>query len=155
MNKLNLLRYLIKSAEREGSNKLNKILQPLDITGNQSEVLIVLAAHEPLSLKEVGELLICERKSPSRLVQKLVEKNLVYKSQSLEDNRKTVLHLTKEGRALIPQINQLENEFNSAILHSFQDESSIDLLISIFLDYIKDTESEKKVLLRRKWTDSI
>lgn len=155
MNNIELLRYLMKCAEREGTNKLNRILQPLDITANQSEVLIILAAHEPLSLKEVGELLICERKSPSRLVQKLVEKNLVYKSQSIEDNRKTVLHLTKKGRDLIPKINQLEDEFNSAILHLFRDESSIDLLISTFLNYIKGTESEKKISLRRQWADNI
>jgi len=149
MNKISLFRYLIKSAEREGTNKFNKMLEPLNITANQSEVLIILAETEPLSLKELGDLLICERKSPSRLIQKLVDKELIYKSLSLEDNRKAVLHLTKEGRELIPQINQIEERFNYSISQVLYDNESIDTLISTFLEYIKGTESEVKIEKRQ------
>ena len=45
-------------------------------------MLLVLYENEPVSLKELGELLICEQKSPSRLVQGLVEKGLIYKGTS-------------------------------------------------------------------------
>ena len=116
MNKMNdadLLRYLINSVQKEGQKKYAELLSPLDITPNQSEVLQILAKNEPLSLKELGNLLICESKSPSRLVQRLVENNLIYKSQSIEDNRKSVLHLTSKGRQLIPAINEKESLFNA------------------------------------------
>ena len=54
--------------------KFGATLSSLNVTPNQSEVLLVLYENEPVSLKELGELLICEQKSPSRLVQGLVEK---------------------------------------------------------------------------------
>ena len=149
MEKIELFRYLIKCASREGTNKYNQILKPLGITANQSEVLLILASHEPLSLKELGDLLICEKKSPSRLVQKLVDKKLVYKSQSLDDSRKSVLHLTQEGRNLIPEIHQLETVFNTTISEIF-DDTTIDSLISFFEQYIKNTDSELKIELRNR-----
>ena len=93
--------------------------------------------------------MICEKKSPSRLVQKLVDKKLVYKSQSLDDSRKSVLHLTQEGRNLIPEIHQLETVFNTTISEIF-DDTTIDSLISFFEQYIKNTDSELKIELRNR-----
>ena len=108
MNNADLLRYLINAVQREGHKKYAEFLSPLGITPNQSEVLQVLSKREPMSLKELGNLLICESKSPSRLVQRLVENGLIYKSKSIDDNRKSVLHLTSQGRELVPIIKEKE-----------------------------------------------
>ena len=61
--------YLFRSAESLATREYGKLLEPLGITPNQSEVLLVLGEHAPLSLKGLGESLICEEKSSSRLVQ--------------------------------------------------------------------------------------
>lgn len=66
--------YLFRSAESLATREYGKLLEPLGITPNQSEVLLVLGEHAPLSLKGLGESLICEEKSPSRLVQALIKK---------------------------------------------------------------------------------
>lgn len=153
MNKMNdadLLRYLINSVQKEGQKKYAELLSPLDITPNQSEVLQILAKNEPLSLKELGNLLICESKSPSRLVQRLVENNLIYKSQSIEDNRKSVLHLTLKGRQLIPAINEKESLFNAYNINSLSDHIDTNTLIDILKHQIQGTESEQKIDRRIK-----
>lgn len=150
MNDADLLRYLINSVQKEGQKKYAELLSPLDITPNQSEVLQILAKNEPLSLKELGNLLICESKSPSRLVQRLVENNLIYKSQSIEDNRKSVLHLTSKGRQLIPAINEKERLFNAYNINSLSDQIDTNTLIDILKHQIQGTESEQKIDRRIK-----
>jgi len=151
MDKLELLRYLVKSTEKEGTALFAQLLKPLNITPNQSEVLLVLSQYEPLSLKEIGELLICERKSPSRLVQKLVDKGFIYKSQSLEDNRKSVLYLTKDGKKIIPEIRQAEKGFHTVILSAINEsDTAIEELTSFLAKFIENTDSNERIKMRTK-----
>ncbi|MCT4410903.1 transcriptional regulator [Leuconostoc pseudomesenteroides] len=150
MNNADLLRYLINAVQREGHKKYAEFLSPLGITPNQSEVLQVLSKREPMSLKELGNLLICESKSPSRLVQRLVENGLIYKSKSIDDNRKSVLHLTSQGRELVPIIKEKEKLFNAYNMSSLPNTIDIKTFISILKYQIQGTESEQKIEKRRK-----
>ena len=56
-------RYIFRSVEKEAMKKFAVALSSLNVTPNQSEVLLVLYENEPISLKELGELLICEQKA--------------------------------------------------------------------------------------------
>src|SRR3954471_14714181 len=72
------LRYLILGAQREGNRALTELLKPIGVTPSQAEVLSVLAAADsPLTVREIGLLLVCETGSPSRLVSTLVSAGLV------------------------------------------------------------------------------
>lgn len=108
------LRFLIFAAQREGSRALGEALRPLGLTTAQAEVLSVLRSHEPLSLITLGEYLICETGSPSRLVQGLVDDGLVEKIASDADKRKVTLSLTAAGRATSEQIAVIEARFYAA-----------------------------------------
>lgn len=150
MNQIDELRYLIQCVQREGTKKFGALLkEELDITPSQSEVIMVLSEHEPLSLVELGNLLLCESKSPSRLVKRLVERGVIFQSQSLEDSRKTVLHLTKYGRELVPKIREIENLFNHEIEKNLSDRISVQELNDILTSQISNTDSEKKLSLRK------
>ncbi|WP_349549827.1 MarR family winged helix-turn-helix transcriptional regulator [Leuconostoc pseudomesenteroides] len=155
MNNADLLRYLINAVQKEGHKKYAEFLSPLGITPNQSEVLQVLSKKEPLSLKELGNLLICESKSPSRLVQRLVENGFIYKSKSIDDNRKSVLHLTSQGRELIPIIKEKEKLFNDYNLSSLPSTIDIEDFIAVLKYQIQGTESEQKIEKRRKIDSSL
>jgi MarR family transcriptional regulator, organic hydroperoxide resistance regulator len=109
------LRYLILAAQREGSRTFTELLRPLELTPSQSEVLRVLYEYEPLSLIELGELLVCETGSPSRLVNRLVAAGLIEQKQSEEDNRKVKLMLTQEGRNLVLKVILIEEKVYSSI----------------------------------------
>ena len=52
------LRYLVLAAQREGNRMLTEQLRSLGVTPSQAEGLRVLADRGPLSLKQVGELLV-------------------------------------------------------------------------------------------------
>lgn len=98
------LRYLILAAQREGSRRLAARLRTANLTPAQAEVLEVLRDRAPLTLAELGRLLVCETGSPSRLVDALVRRNLVVRTPSQDDRRVVTLALTPAGHAAIATI---------------------------------------------------
>lgn len=142
------LRYLVLATQREGSRTLSNILKPLGLTSAQSEVLHVLRIHEPLSLIELGRLLVCETGSPSRLVNRLVSNGLISQIQSDKDSRKVVLTLTESGKELAEQVNKIESEFNNEISLKIND-FPIQKLIDVMWGIVDNTPSGE-ALKRRK-----
>lgn len=109
------LRYLVLATQREGSRMLAAALRPLGLTPSQAEVLRVLQEHEPLSLAELGERLVCEGGSPSRLVTRLIEGGMVEQQPSPTDNRKVALTLSEAGRDAAARITAVEAELHASI----------------------------------------
>ncbi len=121
MNSIEELRYLILAAQREGDRLLSAALEPIGLTTSQAEVLRVLDDYAPLSLLELGERLICETGSPSRLVNTLVEKGLVERKSSEIDRRRVTLSLTISGHQIVEQVKAIEQTFYGAISTSLED----------------------------------
>ncbi|XGV95252.1 MAG: MarR family winged helix-turn-helix transcriptional regulator [Leptolyngbya sp. BL-A-14] len=115
MHAIEELRYLILAAQREGDRALSAALNSLGLTTSQAEVLRVLHDYVSLSLIELGERLVCETGSPSRLVNTLVEKQLVERSPSTTDRRMVKLSLTPSGRQLAEQVQAIEQNFYAQI----------------------------------------
>jgi DNA-binding MarR family transcriptional regulator len=92
------VRHLILAVQRHGSRIIAEHLRAASLTPAQAEVLQVLAGHEPLTLVELGRLMISETGSPSRLVDTLVTRGLVMREPGRDDKRVVVLRLTPAGR---------------------------------------------------------
>jgi DNA-binding MarR family transcriptional regulator len=90
----------MKAVSRELERLVTDAMQPLGLTGIQADALIVIGQTEPVSLKDLGELLIAEAGHPSRLVDRLVEAGLVVRRTAGEDRRRVELALTARGRRL-------------------------------------------------------
>src|SRR5579884_379368 len=102
------IRYLLLATQREGTRYFTEALRPLDLSTAQAEVLRVLQEFQPISLRELGKLLVCEHGSPSRLVDGLVKAGLVSRSQSQQDGRSVTLTLTELGKARAEQVAAIE-----------------------------------------------
>ncbi|GAA2272443.1 MarR family transcriptional regulator [Kitasatospora cystarginea] len=100
------LRYLLLAAQREGSRRLGESLRHLGLTPAQAEVLDVLAGHQPVTLAALGRLLVCEQGSPSRLVDSLVQRDLVSRVPHEQDKRAVLIELTDAGRSLAAQLGE-------------------------------------------------
>ena len=109
------LRYLILAAQREGNRILADALQPFELTPSQAEVLRVLQEHQPLSLIALGDLLVCETGSPSRLVNGMVEAGLIDRLPSLTNGRMVTLTLTEKGLAKAEQVRVVEEALYEGI----------------------------------------
>jgi DNA-binding MarR family transcriptional regulator len=95
---------LLKAIQRELERRTNEAVEPLGITAAQADALVVIGQAEPLSLKDLGDLLIAEAGHPSRLVDRLVDAGLVERLASSEDRRRVELSLTAPGRRLVKRI---------------------------------------------------
>jgi MarR family transcriptional regulator, organic hydroperoxide resistance regulator len=103
------LRYLILGAQREGARALAEFLRPVGLTAAQGEVIAVLQeAKRPLTLREIGERLVCEAGSPSRLVASLVDAGLLQRGERPDDRRAVELSLTPQGAAAAKDVRHAE-----------------------------------------------
>jgi MarR family transcriptional regulator, organic hydroperoxide resistance regulator len=91
------LALLVKAAYRLGMREVNAALADLGLTAAQAEALAVLAQAGPLSLNQLGGLLIAEGGHPSRLVDRLVSSGWVTRQEAADDRRRVTLRLTAAG----------------------------------------------------------
>lgn len=109
------LRYLFLALQREGNRQLTEVLRPLELTPSQSEVLRVLQQFGALTLIQLGERLVCESGSPSRLVSGMVKSGYVQKNPNPNDRRAVVLSLTPQGWDKVAELDVVEAAYHSAI----------------------------------------
>lgn len=110
------LRFLVLAAQREGNRALAAALAPLGLTPSQAEVVRVVADRGPLSLGDLGALLVCESgTNPSRLVDRAVTAGLVERAFAASDGRRLELTLTSEGRAADDAIRTIEDAMYAGI----------------------------------------
>jgi DNA-binding MarR family transcriptional regulator len=103
------LRFLLLGAQREGSRALSELLAPIGLTAAQAEVLAVLRDEpRPLSVGEIGQRLVCEGGSPSRLVATVVDRGLAQRTPRASDGRAVELTLTAEGQAAAERVAEAE-----------------------------------------------
>jgi len=109
MEPIEELRYLILGAQREGNRALTELLRPSGLTPSQAEVVAVLRdAPQPLTVREIGERLVCETGSPSRLVASVVAAGLAERAEHPRDRRAVRLSLTVAGKAAARAVTEAE-----------------------------------------------
>lgn len=148
LDKIEKLRYLTKAVDLEGEKQFAQLLSSEDITPTQNEVLKILAQFGSLSITEVGNLLICGSDNPSRVVQRLLLKNLVVKEKNISDSRKTNLMLTDLGRSTLNKTIEIEKIFNQQIAQNFENTIEVDKLIEIFTKQISGSKTLQQISTR-------
>jgi DNA-binding MarR family transcriptional regulator len=124
------LRYLILGAQREGARTLAELLKPIGVTAAQAEVLAVLReAGEPLTVREIGERLVCEGGSPSRLVGSVARAGLVERGERDGDRRAVELSLTAAGTRTAAQVAEAERTLYSSLGEALGDRQ-LDALVT-------------------------
>jgi len=115
MDPIEEFRYLVLAAQREGNRALAAALKEHDLTPSQAEAIAVLRdAREPLTVREVGERLVCEGGSPSRLMATLARKGLVRSTAGTHDRRTVRLSLTDKGIDAARSVGRIETDFYAA-----------------------------------------
>lgn len=109
------LRYLLLAAQREGARQMTGLLRPLNLTPAQAEILLVLGERAPLTLAEVGRLIVCESGSPSRIVDTLTKRGLVDREPGQVDRRVVYLRLSPQGEELLPALHSIDARTNAMV----------------------------------------
>ena len=72
-------------------------------------------AGGPLTVSQVGDLLVCEPGSPSRLVTSLVAAGYVARRPHPDDRRASALELTAQGRRAAERVREVEERFHDEL----------------------------------------
>ena len=142
------IRYLLLAVQREGNRLLTEALRPFNLTPAQAEVLRVLQEYQPLSLVALGDLLICEQGSPSRLVAGMVAADLISRIAAPDDRRRITLTLTKHGQQQVAHVAEIEALMNQMILTLIAD-MPMQEFMALFWRYIEGRPAGE-ALARRK-----
>ena len=94
-------------------------LKAVSLTPAWAEAITVLADREPMTIRELGLLLVCEGDHPSRLVHRMVAASLLTSKPSPTDVRARCLTLTPAARNLLPVIRTIENTLHTTIERQF------------------------------------
>ncbi|MGW3043941.1 MarR family winged helix-turn-helix transcriptional regulator [Kitasatospora sp. NPDC001159] len=141
------LRYLLLAAQREGSRRLGDALRHLGLTPAQAEVLDVLAAHQPVTLAALGRLLVCEQGSPSRLVDSLVQRDLVSRIPHEQDKRAVLIQLTDAGSTLAAQLGDATARLTTEMAARLTS-SEVDTLTTLLHALLDGTDAARAIRSR-------
>jgi DNA-binding MarR family transcriptional regulator len=146
IDRLDTVRYLILAAEREGARMMSAALRQVGLNSAQREVLEVVRQHGPLTLAELGRLLVCEVASPSRLVDGLVRRGLIDRRRGSGDKRVVMLELTPAGERVLEAafpISGLRTHISARLTAE-----QIDHLTALLAQIVADTPSGVAVAAR-------
>jgi len=100
------LRENIRETEVWLRSQVRDFLDEFDITRQQLSILKILKAanNEPLSTKEIQKLMVDKKSDTSRLVDRLIDTDLVRKRKDPEDGRLVQVFIKYEGLRLLAQV---------------------------------------------------
>ncbi len=93
-----------------------------DLSGSQFHAIQALAREGPMPVTKLGDALVLEKSTASRLAKGLLDRGLVRKRSPQSDSRVVILQLTEQGQRLSRKIlNDLSGEYME-ILEPFDPE---------------------------------
>ena len=107
-------------------NQIKEFLGEFDITQKQLAILRILKAanNEPMSTKEIQAKMLDERSDTSRLVDRLIDKELVRKRQDPDDGRLVQVFIKYEGLRLLARVDDHLHELDKRFTLLSEEEAS-------------------------------
>lgn len=115
---------------------LKQLVEPYDITIQQYNVLRILkGSHpEPLSTQEIRVRMLDKMSDVSRIVDRMIAKELVSKSMCPTDKRLVDVQITKKGISLLNQLKKLELSMDEQLSALSPEEAA---QLSLLLDKLR------------------
>lgn len=96
--------------------RTKKIFETEDLTPQQFNILRILrGAREPLSICTIRERMLDRMSDASRIVDRLIKKNLVKKTINKFDKRLVSVTISPRGLALLKKMDEREEEMNNIV----------------------------------------
>lgn len=105
------------------------VLKPYDLSIEQFNVLRILRGQkgQALNLQDIQERMINKMSNTTRLVDKLIKKDLVQRFTCEKNRRKVEIFITEEGLKLLEVIDELINEAERKITSNLKEDEVIQL----------------------------
>jgi len=103
--------FLVSDIARRMRYMFDSRTRPLGITRAQWRILVSVAIREAPSQSELAEILDVERITMCRMLDRLVEADMVERRADPNDRRVWRIHLTERAAPLVDKINEIAREF--------------------------------------------
>lgn len=120
--------------------RMQQTLKQYNLTAPQFNVLRILRGQKgkPMSACAIQERMIHRTSNVTRILEKLVEKNLVTRDSSPNNRRMIDVHLTEEGLSLINSTDGIAKEAHDKMAHVLSDTDARNL--GDWLDKIRESD---------------
>ncbi|WP_460218142.1 MarR family winged helix-turn-helix transcriptional regulator [Psychroserpens sp. MEBiC05023] len=100
-------------------NELLTVLKPHDLSIEQFNVLRILRGQKgnPLNLKDIQERMVNKMSNTTRLIDKLIKKDYVKRTECKLNRRKIEVYITKAGLDILKTIDPLINATEDIVSH--------------------------------------
>ena len=121
------------------NEKISSVLSQEDITQQQYNILRILrGAEKPLSTLQIRSRMLDKMSDTSRIVDRLVAKELVEKNTCPSDKRLVDVVLSKKGFAVLEKLDLLNNHLDSLMKGISEKEAST---LNQMLDQLRDASN--------------
>ncbi|MBP6758197.1 MAG: MarR family transcriptional regulator [Flavobacterium sp.] len=109
------------------TEKFNEILKPYDISGEQYNVLRILRGQKgnPANMCVIQERMLAKTSNTTRLVDKLLLKNLVTREVCPENRRKIEVLITQKGLDILSELDPMVIEHEEAFSRNLNNDEII------------------------------
>ncbi len=112
----------ISMFNKYGKQKLDERLRPLGMEWH--ELVVMLVIHQVPGIPQVRLIpfLQTDKANVTKLLQSMEEKQLIRRATDDGDKRNKVCHLTGEGKQLVPQLQEILNQWEAACFQGLSPE---------------------------------
>lgn len=112
------------------------LLKPYDLTTQQYNVLRILRGQHPnpVRVNDIIERMLDKMSNASRLVDKLLAKGLVKRSECPRDRRAVDVIITDEGLQILTELDEMQGEWEKKLQNVTEEEAEI---LSNLLDKLR------------------
>lgn len=118
------------------NDKFNEILKPYDLSGEQYNVLRILRGQKgnPANMCIIQERMLAKNSNTTRLIDKLLLKDLVTRNVCLDNRRKIEVLITQKGLDLLTELDPKVDEHEEQFANNLS-ESELSLLNTLLEKY--------------------
>lgn len=131
------MRVVVKLFDEIGDKLMKTAKMTLEtyekLTIAEANALYVVGSQEPQTMKQIAEALGVAVSTPTRTIDRLVEKGLVDRTVDEKDRRQLLIELTPNGRKVLEEMDEEGMMMTRKMLENLQDE---------------EIESLKRILLK-------
>lgn len=124
------------AATRQITKLYRPLLEQLGVTYPQYLVLLVLFEEESVTVKELGERLYLDSGTLTPMLKRMEEHGLVERHRSTKDERVVEVTLTKKGRGIEKQAEEIPLKFSREILLEKDEFDELKRLLTKILDQV-------------------
>ncbi len=128
---------LVNQASRLLSQQLSQRLKSTGLSVDKAKILALLTVGKGLTMGELAEILVVNNPTLTKMVDRMVTDNLVYREPDSTDRRKVVIRVTNAGTDLYGTVQRVIQDQQHQLDSSYQHSEELGRLLSTLVQGLR------------------